>query len=201
MLPPQHPHKQQQYQPSNPGAQTLWNQQQQSQTPVNRSNQNGLNYGVSMQMGGGANKNGWPNSVSNTPTNMGHQQQQALQQQSWQQRGHNATGQAYGQKQQQPYVQPPVNQQKTVKQSPNQRRQKNMQSAGKSIVYQDYRDSNAVSKHNGQKSGLKYGKPSGTPQGAVVISPAQLRAKSMKNSKHLKGRRKKSSPPIQGTRF
>ena len=63
-------------------------------------------------------------------------------------------------------------------------------------------DSNAVSqKHNGPKSGLKFGKPSGTPQGAVVISPAQLRAKSMKNSKHLKGRRKKSSPPIQGTRF
>ena len=44
-------------------------------------------HGISMQMGGGANNNGWSNNVSNTPTNMGHHQQQALQQQSWRQKG------------------------------------------------------------------------------------------------------------------
>ena len=43
-------------------------------------------------------------------------------------------------------MQPPQNQQKQAQPSPNQRRQKNIQSAGKSIVYQDYRDSNAVIK-------------------------------------------------------
>ena len=184
----------------------MWSQQ--ATTP---SNQNKLGGGISMSMGGNVptNKNWGNNNNMNRPPPQ-QQQQLQQQQQSWQQR---ASNQMYGQKQQQQrrhhqqqqqqkYMQPPQNQQKQAQPSPNQRRQKNIQSAGKSIVYQDYRDSNAVSqKHNGPKSGLKFGKPSGTPQGAVVISPAQLRAKSMKNSKHLKGRRKKSSPPIQGTRF
>lgn len=203
---------QKQHQPSfqhgQPG-QTLWTQQQNVTAPLKQTAQNKPSGGISMSMGGNApiNNNWGNNSISLQQQQQQQQLQKQRQQQPWQQQSHASSQAMYGQQQQQQpqqqhkYMQPPSNQQKIVQPSPNQRRQKNIQSAGKSIVYQDYRDNNAVSKHNGTKSALKYGKPSGTPQGAVVISPAQLRAKSMKNSKHLKGRRKKSSPPIQGTRF
>ena len=73
-----------------------------------------------------------------------------------------------------------------------------MQNAGKTIVYQDYRDRNGSGSRSGSANRMKYGKPTGTPQGAVVISPAQLRAKSLNNTKHLKRRssnqKKKNSP-------
>ena len=102
--------------------------------------------------------------------------------------------------QQQSFVPPKDQQASSKSQSPNQRRQKsNMQNAGKTIVYQDYRDRNGSGSRSGSaknRMNMKYGKPTGTPQGAVVISPAQLRAKSLNNSKHVKRRatKKKISP-------